>query len=146
MKELILKVKRTLRYLFYRNLNIDEQLVISKQLLDNNLLYLYWKMSKADRQHSYEVFTRSKKNTDVNELLILSLLHDIGKSKIHAGLFFRVFSDIGLIKNIKSNNYINHEIIGLEVLKENKIDEDIIEYYINNLLKQKNIVLDKTDY
>jgi len=146
MKELVLKVKRTLRYLFYRNLNIDEQLVISKQLLDNNLLYLYWKMSKADRQHSYEVFTRSKKNTDVNELLILSLLHDIGKSKIHAGLFFRVFSDIGLIKNIKSNNYINHEIIGLEVLKENKIDEDIIEYYINNLLKQKNIVLDKTDY
>ena len=146
MKELVLKVKRTLRYLFYRNLNIDEQLVISKQLLDNNLLYLYWKMSKADRQHSYEVFTRSKKNTDVNELLILSLLHDIGKSKIHAGLFFRVFSDIGLIKNIKSNNYINHEIIGLEVLKENKIDEDIIEFYINNLLKQKNIVLDKTDY
>ena len=146
MKELVLKVKRTLRYLFYRNLNIDEQLVISKQLLDNNLLYLYWKMSKADRQHSYEVFTRSKKNTDVNELLILSLLHDIGKSKIHAGLFFRVFSDIGLIKNIKSDNYINHEIIGLEVLKENKIDEDIIEYYINNLLKQKNIVLDKTDY
>ena len=50
MKELVLKVKRTLRYLFYRNLNIDEQLVISKQLLDNNLLYLYWKMSKADRQ------------------------------------------------------------------------------------------------
>ena len=146
MKELILKVKRTLRYLFYRNLNIDEQLVISKQLLDNNLLYLYWKMSKADRQHSYEVFTRSKKNTDVNELLILSLLHDIGKSKIHAGLFFRVFSDIGLIKNIKSDNYINHEIIGLEILKENKINEDIIEYYINNLLKQKNIVLDKTDY
>ena len=131
MKELVLKVKRTLRYLFYRNLNIDEQLVISKQLLDNNLLYLYWKMSKADRQHSYEVFTRSKKNTDVNELLILSLLHDIGKSKIHAGLFFRVFSDIGLIKNIKSNNYINHEIIGLEILKENKINEDIIEYYIN---------------
>jgi len=146
MKELVLKVKRTLRYLFYRNLNIDEQLVISKQLLDNNLLYLYWKMSKADRQHSYEVFTRLKKNTDVNELLILSLLHDIGKSKIHAGLFFRVFSDIGLIKNIKSNNYINHEIIGLEILKETKINEDIIEYYINNLLKQKNIVLDKTDY
>ena len=146
MKELVLKVRRTLRYLFYRNLNIHEQLVISEHLEENNLLYLYWKMSKADRQHSYEVFTRSKKNTDEKELLILSLLHDIGKSKIHAGLFFRVFSDIGLLKNSKSNNYINHEIIGLEILKESNINKDIVQYYINNLLKQKNIVLDKTDY
>ena len=146
MKELVLKIKRTLRYLFYRNLNIDEQLVISKHLVDNNLLYLYWKMSKADRQHSYEVFTRSKKNSDENELLILSLLHDIGKSKIHAGLFFRVISELGFINNFKSKNYINHEIIGLKVLKENNINENIVEYYKNNLLKQKNIVLDKTDY
>ena len=38
-------------------------------------------MSKADRHHSYEVFKRTSKDTDDYELLILSLLHDIGKSK-----------------------------------------------------------------
>ena len=146
MKELILKIKRTIRYLFYRNLNINEQINIADCMLDNNLLCLYWKMSKADRQHSYEVFKRSYKKSSNRELLILSLLHDIGKSTINAGLFFRVFSDLGIIKNRKSQIYLNHEVIGLKVLQENKINSTIINYYKNNLLKQKHSVLEKTDY
>ena len=146
MKKLIVKINRTIRYLFYRNLNIYEQIKIADYILDNNLLRLYWRMSKADRQHSYEVFKRTYKNSDDNELLLLSLLHDIGKSKINAGLFFRVFSDLGIIKNKKSEVYLNHEIAGLEVLQENKINSKIINYYKNNLLKQKHILLDKTDY
>ena len=146
MKKLIHKINRTIRYLFYRNLNINEQIKIADYILDNNLLHLYWQMSKADRQHSYEVFKRTYKKSDDMELLLLSLLHDIGKSKINAGLFFRVFCDLGIINNKKSEVYLNHEITGLEVLQENKINSNIINYYKNNLLKQKHILLDKTDY
>ena len=146
MKEIILKIKRTIRYLFYRNLNINEQIEISEQLIDSNLLCQYWKMSKADRQHSYEVYSRTKNISDNEELLLLSLLHDIGKAKIDAGLFFRVFTDLGLIKNYKSKTYLNHEIIGLQILKDINANENIIEYYNKNLLNQKNIILDKTDY
>jgi len=146
MKKLYLKVKRTLRFIFYRDLDINEQLNISKNLVDDNLLTLYWNMSKADRQHSYEVFKRTKKNSNDRDLLLLSLLHDIGKSKIHAGVIFRVLSDVGLITNNKSKKYLDHENIGVELLKEHNISQDIIDYYTNNLLKQKNIILDKTDY
>ena len=103
-------------------------------------------MSKADRQHSYEVFKRTSKNSDDYELLILSLFHDIGKSKINASLFFRVFSDLGIINNNKSQIYLDHEVMGLKTLEENKINLSIINYYKNNLLKQKNKILDKTDY
>ena len=146
MKKLYLKVNRTLRFIFYRDLNINEQLDISENLAHDNLLTLYWNMSKADRQHSYEVFNRTKKKSKDNDLLLLSLLHDIGKSKMHAGVIFRVLSDVGLISNNKSKNYLDHEYIGIELLKEHNISQDIIDYYTNNLLKQKNIILDKTDY
>ena len=146
MKELILKVNRTIRYLFYRQLNITEQNEISKIIDNNDLLSLYWNMSKADRQHSYEVFKRTKKNSSEKDLLLLSLLHDVGKSKIHAGLIFRVLSDLGIIKTNKSQIYLNHEVIGLKILEEKNINDEIINFYKNNLLKQKNIILDKTDY
>ena len=146
MKELILKVNRTIRYLFYRELNINEQNEISKIIDNNDLLSLYWNMSKADRQHSYEVFKRTNKNSSEKDLLLLSLLHDIGKSKIHAGLIFRVLSDLGIIKTNKSKIYLNHEVIGLKILEEENINDEIINFYKNNLLKQKNIILDKTDY
>ena len=146
MKQLILKVNRTIRYLFYRQLNITEQNEISKIIDNNDLLSLYWNMSKADRQHSYEVFKRTKKNSSEKDLLLLSLLHDIGKSKIHAGLIFRVLSDLGIIKTNKSQIYLNHEVIGLKILEEENINDEIINFYKNNLLKQKNIILDKTDY
>ncbi len=146
MKELILKVNRTIRYLFYRQLNITEQNEISEIIDNNDLLSLYWNMSKADRQHSYEVFKRTNKNTSEKELLLLALFHDIGKSKIHAGLLFRVLSDLGVIKTKKSQIYLNHEIIGLKILEEKNINDEIINFYKNNLLKQKNIILDKTDF
>ena len=146
MKLIFIKVKRTIRYLFYRDLKINEQIEISEKIKDDKLLSQYWKMSKADRQHSYEVFSRTKEKSDNRELLLLSLLHDIGKSKINASLFFRVFSDLGLIENSKSKIYLNHELVGLEILKAINVNENIVEYYENNLLKQKNIILGKTDY
>jgi len=146
MKKIYIKCKRAVRFLFYRELNINEQNEINKYLHDENILKLFWKMSKADRQHSYEVFKRSKSKKNDMDLLVLSLLHDIGKSKIHANLFFRIFSELGLIKSKKSQYYIDHETIGLDLLKDNKIDKNIIEYYTNNLLKQKHNILEITDY
>ena len=146
MKKLYLKVKRTLRFIFYRNLNINEQLDISEQLVDDNLLTLYWTMSKADRQHSYEVYNRTKKKSEDKDLSLLSLLHDIGKSMIDTGVIFRVLSDLGFINNNKSKKYLDHENIGLKLLRKHNVSQDIIDYYNNNLLKQKNIILDKTDY
>ena len=107
MKKLYLKVKRTLRFIFYRNLNINEQLDISYHIVDDNLLNLYWNMSKADRQHSYEVFNRTKEKSEDSDLLLLSLLHDIGKSKIDAGVIFRILSDLGFISNNKSVSLFN---------------------------------------
>ncbi len=103
-------------------------------------------MAKSDRQHSFEVFKRTKKQTSDKELLLLSLFHDIGKSKIDASLFFRIFTDLGLIKSIKSKTYLEHEEAGLSILQENNIDKSIIEFYKNNLLNQKNIILNKTDF
>ena len=132
--------------MFYRELNIKEQNDVSEYLLDEKLLKLFWTMSKADRQHSYEVFKRSKRKKEDKNLLILSLIHDIGKSTIHAGWLFRIFSELGIIKNIKSQTYIDHEDVGLELLIDKKIDKEILDFYINNLIKQKHIILKYTDY
>ena len=59
MKQIYLKSKRAIRFLFYSNLNIFQQMDISNTLQDDNLEKLFWKMSKADREHSLEVFERT---------------------------------------------------------------------------------------
>ena len=42
-------------------------------------------------------------------------------------------------------NYKNHEDIGYELLKELQ-NEDLSNYYFDNLLSKKNEILDKTDF
>ena len=79
MKELFLKARRAVRFLFYKNISISDQIKISKILNNTQLEQLFWKMSKADRHHSLEVLQRTIKYTDNHSLLKLSLLHDIGK-------------------------------------------------------------------
>ena len=79
MKELFLKARRAVRFLFYKNISISDQIKISKILNNTQLEQLFWKMSKADRHHSLEVLQRTIKYTDNDSLLKLSLLHDIGK-------------------------------------------------------------------
>ena len=146
MKELILKIKRTIRYLFYRNLNINEQINIADCMLDNNLLCLYWKMSKADRHHALEVLERTMKHSHNENLLKLSLLHDIGKSISEYNWLFRIMAELKLITNRKAFDYLNHEDIGYDLLKEHINDPDISKYYFDNLLTEKNEILDKTDF
>ena len=49
------------------------------------------------------------------------------------------------ISSVKSQNYKNHEDIGYELLKELQ-NEDLSNYYFDNLLSKKNEILDKTDF
>ena len=146
MKRIILKSLRAVRYLFYRHLSINEQIIVSETLNDEVLEKLFWKQSKADRHHSYEVFLRTKKFTNDIDILKLSLLHDIGKSIDEYSWIFRILTELNLIKNFKSKNYLDHEQIGLEILKNNNVNNDFINFYNKNLLTKKDEILDKTDF
>ncbi len=146
MKDLISKSIRAIRYLFYRHLDINEQIEIFQHLNNSKEIKLFWNMNKADRHHSYEVFKRTQKITDKTNILILSLFHDIGKSNIDAGWLFRILSDLSIIRNKKSIAYIDHERIGYEILLNNNVSEELLKNYKENLLLQKNKHLDKTDY
>ena len=146
MNELILKARRAIRFLFYKDLQIKNQIKISNILNDEELESLFWKMSKADRHHSFEVLSRTEKYTQDNDLLKLSLLHDIGKSISEYSWLFRIFADLKIITNRKAYNYLNHEDIGYDLLKENISNDNISKYYFDNLLTAKNEILYKTDF
>ena len=146
MRDLFIKSKRAIRYLFYRHLDINEQLEIVQNLNNSKQIKLFWNMSKADRHHSYEVFKRTKKITDKENILILSLFHDIGKSNIDANWLFRILSELNIIRNKKSIAYLDHERIGYEILLNNNVSDKFLKNYKENLLLQKNKYLDKTDY
>ena len=47
MNELFLKAKRAIRFLFYKDISIVDQIRISKILDNEQLEQLFWKMSKA---------------------------------------------------------------------------------------------------
>ena len=146
MKLVYLKSKRAIRFLFYRNLNIFKQMDISNTLHDDNLEKIFWRMSKADREHSLEVFERTRLHSSDKLLLKLSLLHDIGKSINDYPWIFRIFTELGVIRNNKSNEYLAHEEIGKEILIKNKCASDLINFYQINLLDEKHKILENTDY
>jgi hypothetical protein len=146
MNELILKARRAVRFLFYKDLQIMNQIKISNILNDNELELLFWKMSKADRHHSFEVLRRTEKYTQDDDLLKLSLFHDIGKSISEYSWLFRIFAELKIITNRKAYNYLNHEDIGYDLLKENISNVNISKYYFDNLLTAKNEILYKTDF
>ena len=156
--KLYLKIKRAIRFLFYKHLSVDDQIKVMQQLNDNNLLRLFWQLSMQDRHHSVEVLERTINVTFENELLTikeleslnslftLSLIHDIGKSSSHFSWLFRIFSELKIINNDKSRLYRDHEINGLTELEKYSVHEDIIQYYKKELLQNKHFILDKTDY
>lgn len=146
MNEFLIKARRAIRYLFYNNVSIKDQLMVSKVLDDTELELLFWKLSKADRHHSVEVMYRAMKKTSNNDILKLALLHDIGKSVSEYSWIFRIMTELGLIKSFKSELYLNHEDIGYDLLKNQDFNTDISTFYFDNLLSDKNEVLDTTDY
>lgn len=146
MNEFLIKARRAIRYLFYKNVSIKDQLMVSKIIDDTELELLFWKLSKADRHHSVEVMYRAMKKTSNNDILKLALLHDIGKSVSEYSWIFRIMTELGLIKSFKSELYLNHEDIGYDLLKNQDFNTDISTFYFDNLLNNKNEVLDTTDY
>ena len=146
MSKVFLKAKRAIRFLFYKDIRIEDQIKISRILNDRQLEQLFWKLSKADRHHSLEVLERTIKISNNADLLKLSLLHDIGKSISEYNWLFRIMAELKFITNRKAFNYLNHEDIGYDLLKENVSDRDVSKYYYDNLLTMKNEVLDKTDF
>ena len=146
MNKIYLKSKRAIRFLFYKHLSIDEQLVISNTLKNNQLIKQYWLLNKADRHHSIEVMNRTLRFSDDLELLQLSLLHDIGKNAGHYSWLLRILSDLKIVSSYKSKKYLDHEIIGLEVLSQIGDIDSLVDQYKKNLLQNKHQILDKTDY
>ena len=146
MSKVFSKAKRAIRFLFYKDIRIVDQIKISRILNDRQLEQLFWKLSKADRHHSLEVLERTIKISNNADLLKLSLLHDIGKSISEYNWLFRIMAELRFITNRKAFNYLNHEDIGYDLLKENVSDLDVSKYYYDNLLTMKNEVLDKTDF
>src|SRR5210317_931275 len=146
MNEFLIKARRAIRYLFYNNVSIKDQLMLSKVIDDTELELLFWKLSKADRHHSVEVMYRAMKKTSNNDILKLALFHDIGKSISEYSWIFRIMAELGLIKSFKSELYLNHEDIGYDLLKNQDFNTDISTFYFDNLLSDKNEVLDTTDY
>jgi ABC-type enterochelin transport system ATPase subunit len=121
-------------------------LVISNTLKNNQLIKQYWLLNKADRHHSIEVMNRTLRFSDDLELLQLSLLHDIGKNTGHYSWFLRILSDLKIVSSYKSKKYLDHELIGLEVLSQIGDIDSLVAQYQKNLLQNKHQILDKTDY
>ena len=90
-----LKIKRAIRFLFYKHLSVEDQLKVKQQLNEDNIIRLFWQLSMQDRHHSVEVLERTINKTfdkelltlkeleSLNSLFTLCLLHDIGLSLIH---------------------------------------------------------------
>lgn len=153
-----LKIKRAIRYIFYKHISVDDQLKVKQQFNNDDLTRLFWQLSMQDRHHSIEVLERTISKTiddeiltlkeleSFNDLYTLCLLHDIGKSVSNFSWIFRIFSELKIIKNKKSKMYLNHEQIGLEYMKKLSIDDSTLKYYQKELIDNKHFVLDKTDY
>ena len=153
-----LKIKRAIRYLFYKHISVEDQLKVKEQFNNDDLTRLFWQLSMQDRHHSIEVLERTINKTlddeilslkeleSLNDLYTLCLLHDIGKSAGNFPWLFRIFSELNIVNNQKSKIYLNHERIGLEQMKKLSIDDKVLKYYEKELLENKHFVLDKTDY
>ena len=113
-----LKIKRAIRYIFYKHISIDDQLKVKQQFNNDDLTRLFWQLSMQDRHHSIEVLERTISKTiddeiltlkeleSLNDLYTLCLLHDIGKSVSNFSWIFRIFSELKIIKNKKSKMHV----------------------------------------
>ena len=106
-----LKIKRAIRYLFYKHISVEDQLKVKEQFNNDDLTRLFWQLSMQDRHHSIEVLERTINRTlddeilslkeleSLNDLYTLCLLHDIGKSAGNFSWLFRIFSELNIVNN-----------------------------------------------
>ena len=52
MKDILIKARRAIRFLFYKDVSIENQILVSDTLDDIELEILFWKLNKADRHLS----------------------------------------------------------------------------------------------
>jgi len=137
---------RAIRFLFYRDISINDQIKLTK-ILNEGFLTLFWQLRMEDRAHSLEVMIRVKKLSDNEDMHRLALIHDIGKVCTDIGWFGRIFADIGFNKSFTAKNYKEHEKIGELLLINNKsITNKDIKLYTDYLIIDRHELLQRCDY
>ena len=111
IKDIVEKSLRAVRYIFYKDLSIPDQIRVN-DVLDEDMVLLFWRMRLEDRSHSLEVMKRMESITNENRFLTLALIHDIGKLQSDIGWLGRIFADLGLNKTFTAERYKNHESYG----------------------------------
>ena len=78
-----LKIKRAIRFLFYKHLSVEDQLKVKQQLNEDNIIRLFWQLSMQDRHHSVEVLERTINKTFDKELLTLKELESLNSCLLY---------------------------------------------------------------
>ena len=144
--EIYQKSVRAIRFLFYKDISVHDQISITK-VLDENLLLIFWQLKKEDRAHSLEVMNRMKMLSTIKNMHKLALIHDIGKVHSDIGWLGRIFADMGFNKSINAKKYKDHEKIGQVLLMNNKtITNKDIKLYIDHLITDRHQLLERCDY
>ena len=139
---------RAIRFIFYKDISVVEQYYLN-ELLDENLIILFWRLSKEDRAHSLEVLNRMKAITHDKSMYELALLHDIGKACSDIGWLGRIFAELGINKSNNARMYKNHEELGIDLLKNTLVESKsnrVIDHYIINVIETRHELLERCDY
>ncbi len=145
IKDLIEKSLRAIKYNFYKDLGVLDQIKVNK-ILDDNATQLFWRMRLEDRSHSLEVMNRMEELTKENRFLTLALLHDIGKVESDIGWLGRIFADLGINNSFSAERYKNHEQYGYTILKKYIDSKAIVKDYKASILDERHEYLNRCDY
>lgn len=131
-------IKRIRQFLLciFSSLGSQDLEYIDKKL-DNNIKYIFLKLSKYEKKHSILVARAVEKQFKNDpDLVKAALLHDIGKTKYHINIIQKsllVLFDLltkGKLKKITENKSINifynHGQMGYDILKDSGYNERIL--------------------
>ena len=145
VKDILEKSIRAVKYIFYKDISISDQIRVS-DVLDDDATLLFWRMRLEDRSHSLEVMKRMESITNENRFLTLALIHDIGKLQSDIGWLGRIFADLGLNKTFTAERYKNHESYGYMIIKNHIGSNNIINDYKMSILDDRHKYLNRCDY
>ncbi|MFA6942072.1 MAG: HDIG domain-containing metalloprotein [Clostridiaceae bacterium] len=132
---MIKRIRQFLIYLF-SSLSCQDIEYIDKKL-DNNIKYVFLKLSKYEKKHSILVAQAVEKEFKNDpDLVVAALLHDIGKTKYHINITQKSLLVVldhltkGKLKKITINKSINifynHGQIGYDILKNSGYNNRIL--------------------
>jgi len=122
-----LKIKRAIRYLFYKHISVEDQLKVKEQFNNDDLTRLFWQLSMQDRHHSIEVLERTINKTLDDEILSLKELESLN---------IKIDQD----KNIDFNKNIRIDYFYHLAAKTHDRTNNDDEYFRVNVLGLKNIL------